>query len=495
MKFNYTALSGDNQKLTGVLESESLEAAQSDLHKMGLSIIAIGEISDIEYAKLTAASKTVSEQPEGAQTFIFEGLDANGKDINGTIDSADDYSAYKRLLTEYKFKIRALYLLNASDTDKEKSKSFVAEWDERMRAEGIKVAAPFKSGTKEFDDTYEKIDKKIVEEIDQFIINTKKVIAERSNLFSAPFLREIEKTLGELERIRTSNNIRHISQVCNQLYELISNPDQISDTGNVSDNMYQKILDSMKDTSLVKREFDIYSKAIGLSKIQTIFKRITEKLLGKSKNIGQTKPKTGLQKLLSKLSGPAKQKPRPKPKAYKPSSLGNVLRALFSYLSAPNAMLRKARKSELSKAYTEWRSVKKTVKAVKPKVEKVTPVTPAKMEEVESDFAEATSEPRTGKHDFTGLFMEADSFVSWLLFFYIAYFFLVSFSLERDIGLPRDFVIKTLKSPLIVDIAICLVFLHFIFRLKTLYFRRNFVGSMFLILFGLGIYFLIVINF
>ena len=121
MKFSYTALSGDNQKLTGVLESESLEAAQSDLHKMGLSIIAIGEISDYEDEK-QKAGKT-AERPEGIQTFIFEGLDLNGKEINGTIDSADDYSAYKRLLAEYRFKVVALYPSNASEAEKEKSRS------------------------------------------------------------------------------------------------------------------------------------------------------------------------------------------------------------------------------------------------------------------------------------------------------------------------------------------------------------------------------------
>ncbi len=485
MKFSYTALSGDNQKLTGVLESESLEAAQSDLHKMGLSIIAIGEISDYEYEK-QKAGKT-AERPEGIQTFIFEGLDLNGKEINGTIDSADDYSAYKRLLAEYRFKVVALYPSNASEAEKEKSRSLIPEWDEKMKGEGIKVTSATKTSAKEFEDTYEKVDRKIVDEIDQFIINTKKIIAERSSLFSAPFLREIEKTLGELERVRTSNNIKHISQVCNDLYELISNPDQAVLTETVADNVYQKILDSMKGTSLVKREFDIYAKTVGLNKIQSLFKKITERLLGTSKAGGPVKPKSGIQKLLTKLvSGSAKQKPKPKPKKYKPYGFGKVLKALFSYLSAPNAILRKARRGELAKTYAEWRSVKKPVKAPKPKIEK-TPVT------APEEIAEPESE-KAGKHDFTSVFAEIDSFVSWLLFFYLAYFFLVDFSLEKGIGIPKDFVIKTLKSPLIVNIAIFLIFLHFIFRLKTVYFRRNFIGSMFLILFGLGVYFLIVIN-
>jgi hypothetical protein len=450
---------------------------------MGLSIIVISEISEDEYQKLST-SKSEMEKPEGAQTFIFEGVDANGKDINGTIDSFDDYSAYKRLLAEYKFKVRALYPENASEAEKEKSKSFVAEWDERMKDEGIEAATPFKSGSKDFDDTFEKIDKKIVDETDQFIINTKKIITERPNLFSPPFLREIEKTLGELERIRTSNNIKHISQICNRLYELMSNPDQISGTENVSDdNVYQKILVSMKGTSLIKRDFDISTKIIGLSQIQMLFKTIIEKFSGKTNSTDQNKPKTRLQKFLFRFSNPSKQKHRSKPRIHKPS----VLSAFFSYLFAPSAMLRKARKSELLKVFAEWKSARRTAKPQKSKAGKATPLTPALSEEAAPE--------ETGKHDFTGLFVEADSFVSWLLFFYIAYFFLVSFSLEKDIGLPRDFVIKTLKSPLIVDIAICLVFLHFIFRLKTLYFRRNFVGSMFLILFGLGIYFLVVINF
>ena len=63
MKFSYTALSPTNQKLSGVLEAESLDAAKEELHKMGLSIISVNEISEEEYARKSQEEKSKKRQP------------------------------------------------------------------------------------------------------------------------------------------------------------------------------------------------------------------------------------------------------------------------------------------------------------------------------------------------------------------------------------------------------------------------------------------------
>lgn len=97
--------------------------------------------------------------------------------------------------------------------------------------------------------------------------------------------------------------------------------------------------------------------------------------------------------------------------------------------------------------------------------------------------------------DFTSFFMELDSFVSWLIFFYLVYFFLASFSLERTLGLPQDLVLKTLSSPLILNIFIFLMVAHLAFTLKIRWFRQNALGTFFLFFLCFGSYTFLILNF
>ncbi len=113
----------------------------------------------------------------------------------------------------------------------------------------------------------------------------------------------------------------------------------------------------------------------------------------------------------------------------------------------------------------------------------------------EPEPVKGKKEQAHGKWDFTSLFQEADSFIGWLLFFYIAYFFLADFSLEKEFGIPREFVVKTIKTPLLFNIALFLLTAHFLLRLKDRHFRHNILGSLLLFFFGFGLYALTVINF
>ncbi|MBN2087831.1 hypothetical protein JW758_05810 [Candidatus Peregrinibacteria bacterium] len=518
MKFTYTALSNDNQKLTGVLEAEDQNGAQEELHKMGVSIISISEVSDAEYEEIKKR-ETTDREKSGVITYTFLAVDKSGKEINGTIDARDPYSAFKRLSSEYGFKISELYPSDASDEEKADLKNQLPDFDLRARDEGINIDAKQKGSDDEMLEATEQIDKKIIEEIDHFIINTKKILSDFKDKFSPPFLRQIEATLGELERIRTSNNLKHITEVCNQIYELISNPDQTSDTDSIQkDPSYMQIVDSLQSTGIVRNQFSIHSKAVDLSKVKSVIDKVLKKLKlradEKTELIDTIKKEdTGIRKFLNSVSNKFKSKnktvKKEKPyEAKKPS----LLRILFSYLSAPNPVLRRARKQELIRAFSEWRGkhskikeaepteVSKEIKSEKTKAEVLQP-DDNKLEEVSEETEEITVDEETTQEDSTpkwklsALFSELDSFIGWLLFFYIIYFFLVDFSIEKDIGIPRDFIIKTLKTPLILNITIFLLTAHLLFKLRDSFFRKNVFGSIFLFLFGIGLFSLIIINF
>ena len=512
MKFSYTALSSDNQKLTGVLEANNLEGAQGELHKMGVSIISIKEISDAGYDEIQ--KKEVSAKKiSGVITYSFLAVDKGGKEINGTIDARDPYSAYKRLVIEYGFKINELYPSTATDAEKANSKKKIAGFAANIKSEGVDVDAKRHGSNDDLLEASEKIDKKIIQEIDQFIIKTKKVLTEHKEKFSPPFLRQIESTLGELERIRTSNNIKHITEICNQIYELISNPDQISQSPEKQgETSYQQIIDSLQSTGIVKRQFNIHSKAVGLSKIKSLFNKVFSKFKSASESElvlpGDVQgEESGFKKFLNSITNKFKSKnrvPLDIIEASESVKTPSIIGIFFSYIFSPNAMLRKARKQELKNVFNDWKSSKNKKKEISESAEGKSEVRKAGATPSDDKIAEKTTEQiaedeeaKTGpaKWKASALFSEVDSFISWLLFFYIIYFFLISFSLEKNIGVPREFVAKTLKTPLILDITIFLLVIHLLFKIRDSLFRQNILGTTFLFLFGLGFYSLIVLNF
>jgi len=490
MKFSYTALTADNKKMTGVLDAESLAAAQSELHKMGVAIITVGGITEEEYEKL----KKVQEEArvaKGIQSFTFIAVDPNNKEIEGTIDSADDYSAYKRLRTEYKFKINELYLSTATDAERLTAKKVLEGFEARLESDLEKEKT---ERGEEGEEGGEKISRELVAEIDLVIINTKTLMESHRNLFSMDMQREITEALGELERIRTSNNVKHITEVSNTLYELISNPDKSE--GEVADAEYKSILNKLQESALVKKEFDLYKKAIEATGAKKVFKNIVERLKNLTapkeetpkKPVGALgKAKNKLHKLLEKFTEKKVTK-RKKPK----SSFGIFLGTLIDYFKATSPVLKKTRKKELAKAFKSM--FKKSIKAGEEIEAEAEAEAEAKKEAVKKETP-VEEKIKKGKWDFTDLFLETDSFLCWLLCFYIIYFYLVNFSLEKNIGLSRDFILKTIKTPLILNITIFLLIAHYVLRMRNMHFRHNFFASLFLIFLCLGVYTLLIVNF
>ena len=114
MKFKYTALGANNQKLEGILDAESLDAAREQLHKMALSVVAINKVSEEELAA-QAQKPAEARVAEGITTYYFLAKDPQQKEVNGTIDSKDAYSGFRRLITEYRFEVLDLYPESATD--------------------------------------------------------------------------------------------------------------------------------------------------------------------------------------------------------------------------------------------------------------------------------------------------------------------------------------------------------------------------------------------
>jgi len=486
MKFQYTALTGDNKKITGVFDVESQEAAQAELHKMGVAIISVNEISDADYERLKAEQAAIKEK-KGILTFTFLAIDPNRKEIEGTIDALDNFSAYKRLRTEYQFKINELYPSEATEEEKAAAKGMLEGFEAQLEQEQAQIAEE-KGEEKAMEGGEGAVNKEIVAEVDKVIISTKKVLEVHQDFYSRELIQEINNILGELERIRTSNNIKHITEVSNDLYTLISNPDKLEEKE--AAEAHQQLMEEIKDSALVRREFELYQKAIQASGLKKIIQNITKRL----KKITATSEEDGekpgfFAKLKHKIHGTletlTKKKMKMKKPAKKKGRIGVLADKLGAYFKTASPVLRKTRKRELIRAFKTLFGMReepaKKEEAPAPKPAKPVPIKAEKKVK--------------GKRDFTPLFVEIDSFIGWLLMFYIIYFFLVGFALEKNVGLSREFVFKTLKTPLLLNITIFLLLVHFMLRFKNLHLRQNFLATFFLIALTLGLYTLLMVNF
>lgn len=488
MKFKYTALGANNQKLEGILEAETLEVAREQLHKMNLSVVAIAELTTAEEAA-TEEEIRAKKSKEGIKTYFFVALDSQKKEVNGTIDSREPSSAFRRLMMEYQFDVLDLYPEDAADPAAESLKPEFEEWKQMVEEEAESQSK--KPGLTRGEPEEEKVNEEIVAEMDAFIINTKTILKDFRAQYSDLMIREIERVLGELERIRASNNLKHITKLCNELYELISNPDATNPEQ--TDEKYEEVIEKIKGSGFIANSFQLLKahslqkKLARFEKIQTLFSKIEAVFRGKKgQEAGsrlEQKMKSGRARWLSSLTRSLKGRGS---EAH--PTLMQAVSKFFSYIQAPNSILRRARKQEMIKAYNAWKRYRQEAplrkKAAAGAATSETGV-----------GAEASALPSVKpKRDFSAFFAELDSFVGWLLFFYISYFFLVSFAIEKNVGLSKTLVLKTLSSPMILNISIFLVVAHLAFTLKIRYFKSNFLGSLFLFFLSFGLYAILIIN-
>ncbi|MBI5412197.1 hypothetical protein HZA43_03405 [Candidatus Peregrinibacteria bacterium] len=429
MKFSYTALSKSNKQLNGLLEAIDLDNAKEELHKMGLSIVTIQEIAEADYQNELLKQKATKES-QGIKTFSFQATDNRGKPIDGTIEAPAIENACERLIREYQFTLHALYPQAAS----EEEKKFFAEHFKDLISQ-CEVSIKKNTLPEESSEEEEKtVDQQMIAEIDRVILKTKEALNEYSDFFSTDHQLEIKNSLAELERVRQSNNLKHIEQLCHTIYGLILAPDKLETAPAETRERFQQALNVLGQNTLIKKNAALTQKKWQLNNI----KQLSQSLF---------------------------------------DSISRFKKSYFNFDkegSPPGTPTVNIRFLDRVKRY--WRERKSAKKAF--------PQLQESIQKVDWELR------KKGAY----ILEEADSFIGWLLIFYLIYLFLAAFSLEKAIGLPREFVFRTLKTPLIINIVIFLFFSHFIFYLQKYLPEKQFLGKFLIIFFGYVFYFFLIFN-
>ncbi|QQR84176.1 hypothetical protein IPJ72_03245 [Candidatus Peregrinibacteria bacterium] len=119
----------------------------------------------------------------------------------------------------------------------------------------------------------------MVKEVDEVIHLTKKTLLDHPDLFSQELKRLIDNKIAELERVRTSNNSKHIAEIANALYEALEHPDQLK--GHPEQvSQYREEVSRLRMNEILKKEALIYQKALSMRSIKVLFHQISSRLKG-----------------------------------------------------------------------------------------------------------------------------------------------------------------------------------------------------------------------
>ncbi len=222
MKFSYIALNQEHQKLTGVLSAESLDEAREKLHTLQLSIVSLQQEDDAveETGDLPEATE------EGIITFAFYVMDPKQNEVRGTIDAPDRVTAFKRLMSEYKFRVISLADTSIPEEIREEEgkkglEEIAAEVEDEF---GISEADLLESGVEietHVSESTEEARKEIVANVEEIVARAEEILEKFDEELTGDEVRAIKNKIDTLMRIRLSNNLKYIQDLADELLVMI----------------------------------------------------------------------------------------------------------------------------------------------------------------------------------------------------------------------------------------------------------------------------------
>jgi hypothetical protein len=206
-KYKYIVINPENKQLEGVIGAPDEASAKNELNELGFSVIAMNQIAEEEMAT------SVAEMP----VFEFGAIDKNQKHVIGTIQAAERYSAYKRLISEYSFQVE--YVIDNNLTEEQKiieRQKGALDLQDMMNEEGMLTQ---KKMTNEEKDLKEFMGKQEVLKLQiDFVLNK---VREMLDLYEKDMKQEtkakIHYFVDKLLRIRSSTNLDYVRKTAEEL--------------------------------------------------------------------------------------------------------------------------------------------------------------------------------------------------------------------------------------------------------------------------------------
>lgn len=445
MQFKYVALNQENKKLSGVINAASETLARAELNNLGFAILSITEIAE------TPTSTTTQTK------LKFEALDKSGKKVIGTIPSADQNSAYKRLTEEYNFEVLAIYPPEAPES--------AIRIARESGIQTIKKTYEEQSIQKKEEDAAEK--KMAYEGQRQLLLKKIDHILEKTKNFIKTFELElkpeprshIKKYANKLARVKTSKSMDYIRQTAEELLKLLQEQEmflhedrliteknrlkitthnllnEIRTFGHERKSAKEALIDRLQDWQ-TKNLSDTKKPNLKVKTLKPIVKRILNFLLDKEE----------VHQLKMQIKKTEEQ-------------MFAYVRIWFTTVGA----YKEDATRNLKALWQERKRLKKELKKIKAKSHPKT-------------STETTAKPPLSRR----ILGEFNTFTGWLLAFYLIYYFLSNYFLIKDLGFTPPWNYQLFNSHLFKYVLTILFIFHGATSFNLTFSRHNVAMSIIL---------------
>ncbi|MBT6068816.1 hypothetical protein HOG48_03600 [Candidatus Peregrinibacteria bacterium] len=408
MQFQYTAINNENKKLNGFINAENEEDARNQLNNLGLAVLGI-ELKD-------------SEDTEDEEKLKFEALDKNGKKIIGTIPSTDKNEAFKRLIEEYNFQILALYKLDATEEEKELSRTEIGALQNNYELKKAEEATPGILTEEE-----KKVKEELLNEVKFVITKVNEILEKFTDEIKPAEIKNIEAMRDKLLRLKSSNNLNFIKQTCEELLKIIQKKEIYLHQDQFVQGRERIKLETQK-LLLEIHKLDT-SPNVDLFSDESSFRKIKEKFF-KTKAVSEEKTTLKAQ-------------------------IREIQSQLFDY-------------------YRIWL---KASRSMKPEIKNKIRELSASKRELKASLKSVAKEERLKSKTHKVSTLEPDLIIitGWLLTFYLGYYFLNYYLTFKTSFLNRNFSFQSniFESPVFTYLILGIFLLHIILQTKQMFLRQN----------------------
>ncbi len=216
-QFQYTAVNNGGKKLSGLIGAATEEEARKQLNTFGISLLAIQKMADTAEQSITREAATTNELPK----FEFEAFDKNGKKVMGTLPASSRYKAFKRLMDEYQFEVAYVVPAGATEEEKVKAKgedlsALKAEYEIQNKETDKEVIEDQKISVQ-----FEAERKNLLQKVNFILEKIKGLLVTNQDELSPDSRKLIQGYIDKLLRIKSSTNLDYIQSTSEELLKKV----------------------------------------------------------------------------------------------------------------------------------------------------------------------------------------------------------------------------------------------------------------------------------
>jgi hypothetical protein len=439
-KYKYLVINQENKQLQGTIGAPDVQTARQELNELGFSIVSINEIQD---------EQTTSENAENIITFEFAAIDKNQKRVVGTIQAADRYSAFKRLVFEYAFEVEYIVdnALSEDQKQKERQKS-IYDLQDKLNEEQALTQVKESNDEKDMKEFALKQD--VLKSQINFVLNKVKELLDLYEKEMKPETKEkIRRAVDKILRIRNSTNLDYVRKSAEDLLTFLQQEELFMNEQSRMKERMQMVVEAHSMMMQLKRSKSKTSNSIGDQLRQW-----------RQDHIVNNSAPSGVEQFINLLISPfIGAQPESDEIVNIKRDIATTNQQIFQYVQmyfqAPSPEFKSETKTGLLRLISERKKLKAKLR-----------------ETIHSQHQKVLSSGE--KTSFEKFLQELISFSGWLLCFYLVYYFVSIYITTKELGLPTLPVFMDIYHSNFLKYFVTTIFLlHAALSIKQSFFRRN----------------------